>query len=362
MILKVEHLEKRFPDGTTPIKDVNCEINEGDVISVIGPSGTGKSTFIYLLNRLEEPTSGKIWFEGEDTTAEGYDLNAMRNRIGTVFQSFDLFSHLTIVENIMLAPVKILGKTRQEAYDRAMELLEMVGLSEKALNYPSELSGGQQQRAAIVRALAMEPKLMLFDEPTSALDPTMVGEVLSVIRKLANQGMTMVIVTHEMSFAKKVANRMFFMDEGVIYEEGTPDQIFNNPSREKTKKFVRKQRVFRRRITNGLVDLGDTNSCIYDFTYDNLIPVTVCYRMQCLFEELCYNAILMERKPSQLDLTYLYSEEGGMVEMTVEWNGELKDPLETMDTVAKSLISGYAKDIRYSVKDGRNIITACVAE
>ena len=226
-MIKVEHLQKAYPGGVMPLKDVNCEIREGDIVCIIGPSGTGKSTFLNLINRLEMPTGGRIWFEGEDTTAKDYDDVMLRRKIGMVFQSFFLFSHLTIVENLMMGPVRLLKKSRQEAYDNAMRLLTSVGLGDKALSYPSELSGGQQQRAAIMRAVAMEPKVLLFDEPTSALDPTMVSEVLAVIRNLARQGMTMLVVTHEMKFAREVSTRVFYMDEGIIYEEGTPEQIFD---------------------------------------------------------------------------------------------------------------------------------------
>lgn len=358
MILKVEHLKKDYGNGVMPLVDVNCEINEGDVISVIGPSGTGKSTFLNLINRLEEPSGGKIIFEGEDTTAPGYDLNSMRCRIGTVFQSFDLFSHLTVAENIMLAPVKLLGKSRQEAYDRAIELLDRVGLKDKALSYPNELSGGQQQRAAIVRALAMEPKIMLFDEPTSALDPAMVGEVLAVIRKLAQNGMTMLIVTHEMTFAKKVSSRVFFMEEGIIYEEGTPEQIFNAPSGEKTQQFIHKLRVFSRHITNGLVSLADILSSLSEFAYRNMLSSDVSNRMQSIFEELCFSSVLLKHEVPSMDVTYVYSGEDGEVMFTVEWTGLKVNPLEEMDDVALSILKGDVKDLMYENVDGMNRLNA----
>ena len=206
-MIKVEHLQKTYPGGVMPLKDVNCEIRAGDIVCIIGPSGTGKSTFLNLINRLEMPTGGRIWFEGEDTTAKDYDDVMLRRKIGMVFQSFFLFSRLTIVENLMMGPVRLLKKSRQEAYDNAMRLLTSVGLGDKALSYPSELSGGQQQRAAIMRAVAMEPKVLLFDEPTSALDPTMVSEVLAVSRNLARQGMTRLVVTQEKRFAREVSAR-----------------------------------------------------------------------------------------------------------------------------------------------------------
>ena len=236
-LIRIEHLRKEFPD-VTPLKDVNLEVNPGEVISIIGPSGTGKTTLLRCINRLEEPTSGKIIIDDEEVTAPKYDLTRIRRKVGMVFQSFNLFSNLNVAENIMTGPVRLLNKTKQEAYDEAMGLLERVGLSEKALNYPDELSNGQKQRIAIMRALAMNPEVMLFDEPTSALDPTMVGEVLQVIKGLAGDGMTMLIVTHEMQFANDVSDRIFYMDEGVIYEEGTPEQIFGSPKKDKTKSFI----------------------------------------------------------------------------------------------------------------------------
>lgn len=214
-MITIRHLKKEYP-GVTPLKDVNVEISRGDVISVIGPSGTGKSTLIRCLNLLEQPTSGEIIIDGEVITDKSCDVSRVRRKMGMVFQQFNLFPHMTVIENIMTAPVDLLGKSRQDAYDKGMELLRKVGLADKALVYPGGLSGGQKQRVAIARALAMEPEIILFDEPTSALDPTMVGEVQSVIRDLARQGNTMIIVTHEMKFAREVCNRVFYMDEGGI--------------------------------------------------------------------------------------------------------------------------------------------------
>ena len=218
-MISIQHLKKVYPN-VTPFSDVNVKIEKGEVISIIGPSGTGKSTLLRCLNLLETPTSGEIIVDGEAITAKGADISAVRRKMGMVFQAFNLFSHLTVIENIMLGPVDLLKLSRQEAYDEGMHLLNTVGLAEKALSYPDELSGGQKQRVAIARALAMKPEIILFDEPTSALDPTMVSEVLSVIRSLAREGLTMMIVTHEMKFARDVSTRIFYMDEGGIYEDG----------------------------------------------------------------------------------------------------------------------------------------------
>ncbi len=238
-MIEVKNLRKSF-DGTEVLKGINETINKGDVACIIGPSGSGKSTFLRCLNLLEIPTGGQIIFEGENLTAKGVDLNLHRRKMGMVFQQFHLFPHMTVIDNLTMAPVLLKKATKAQAEKRGMELLERVGLADRASAYPAELSGGQKQRVAIVRALCMNPDVMLFDEPTSALDPEMVGEVLDVMKELAREGMTMVVVTHEMGFAKEVANRVLFMDDGVIMEEGTPQEIFDNPKCERLKTFLSK--------------------------------------------------------------------------------------------------------------------------
>ena len=245
-MITIKHLSKQYinPDGTVfkVLKDVNCEINPGEVISIIGPSGTGKSTFLRAINLLDPPTGGEILFDGENILAKGYPLNKLRQKMGMVFQSFNLFEHLSILDNVTFAPMKLHHLDRRQAEEEAMAMLRKVGMAEKAKAMPSDLSGGQKQRVAIARCLAMHPEVILFDEPTSALDPTMVGEVLSVLRQLASEGMTMLIVTHEMKFARDVSTRIFFMNEGIIYEDGTPQQIFENPVHSATKAFVQRIR------------------------------------------------------------------------------------------------------------------------
>ena len=235
----VKDLVKKFGENTV-LNNINTTINEGDVVCIIGPSGSGKSTFLRCLNRLEETTSSSILISGDDLTAEKTNLNQIRQHIGMVFQHFNLFPHISILENIILAPMDLKKMSRKEAEAQAILLLESVGLADKKDAWPESLSGGQKQRVAIARALAMQPDIMLFDEPTSALDPEMVGDVLNVMKRLAKQGMTMVIVTHEMGFAKEVANRAMFIDEGNFLEDGTPEQIFNNPQNERTKDFLNK--------------------------------------------------------------------------------------------------------------------------
>ena len=239
VLIKVTDLNKSFGELDV-LKGVNTTIKKGEVVVIIGPSGSGKSTFLRCLNRLEEPTGGSIEFDGVNITDKKVNINKHREKMGMVFQQFNLFNNLTILKNITLAPVKLGLMKKDEAEKRAVELLERVGLAEKADAYPSQLSGGQKQRVAIVRALAMNPEVMLFDEPTSALDPEMVGEVLEVMQELAKEGMTMVVVTHEMGFAKEVASRVLFMDEGYIMEEAPPEEFFSNPKTDRCKDFLSK--------------------------------------------------------------------------------------------------------------------------
>lgn len=238
-LIQVQNLGKSF-GKIDVLKDITVDIHKGDVVFVVGPSGSGKSTFLRCLNRLEEPTKGHIYFEGTDITDPKTDIDKHRQKMGMVFQQFNLFPHMDIMKNLTLAPMKLQGKSQQEAEAEAMRLLERVGLADRAHAYPSQLSGGQKQRIAIVRALCMKPDVMLFDEPTSALDPEMVGEVLNVMRDLADEKMTMVVVTHEMGFAREVATRVMFMDGGYFVEEAAPEEFFSNPKNERLKSFLSK--------------------------------------------------------------------------------------------------------------------------
>ncbi len=238
-MIKVNALHKSFGDHKV-LCGIDEQINDGEVVAIIGPSGSGKSTFLRCLNLLETPNSGEIWVNDTQINVPKIDINKVRQKMGMVFQHFNLFPHLTVMENITLAPVKLKKMTKEEAIKKGEELLKIVGLSEKANSYPAQLSGGQKQRIAIARSLAMEPEIMLFDEPTSALDPEMVGEVLDVMKNLAKSGMTMIVVTHEMGFAREVSSRVLFMDEGVVLESGSPADIFDNPQNERTKSFLSK--------------------------------------------------------------------------------------------------------------------------
>ena len=238
-MIEVKGLKKEF-DGLTVLNGIDYTINQGEKIVVIGPSGSGKSTFLRCLNLLEEPTGGEIWFDGTNITDPQNDINKMRQKMGMVFQHFNLFPHMTVLDNITFAPVRLKMQTKAEAKENALRLLRRIGLEDKAGEYPNKLSGGQKQRIAIVRALAMNPEVMLFDEPTSALDPEMVGEVLDLIRELADEGMTMVIVTHEMGFAREVGTKVLFVDEGLIKEENTPEEFFSHPRNERLREFLSK--------------------------------------------------------------------------------------------------------------------------
>ena len=241
VLIHVEGLKKHYLGGKVKALDgIDCDIHNGEVLVIIGPSGSGKSTFLRSLNLLEIPTGGKIIFDGHDITDPKTNINLHRRKMGMVFQHFNLFPNMTILKNMTIAPIQLLKESRQEAEKTAMTMLERVGLADRANDYPSQLSGGQKQRVAIVRALCMKPEVMLFDEPTSALDPEMVGEVLDVMKELAKEGMTMAVVTHEMGFAKEVASRVIFMDEGKILEEGSPEEIFSNPQNPRTQDFLSK--------------------------------------------------------------------------------------------------------------------------
>lgn len=352
----IAHLQKRF-GGVMPLRDVSCDIYDGDVIAIIGPSGTGKSTFLNLLNRLDTPDGGELLFKGEDILSRDCDLNALRRRVGMVFQSFNLFSHLTVVENVMLAQTELLHRKPESAFQRSMSMLRRVGLSEKALSYPSELSGGQQQRAAIARTMAMDPEVILLDEPTSALDPTTVGEVLSILRRLAAGGMTMVIVTHEMRFARDVSSRVFYMDEGGIYEQGAPEQIFDRPQRERTRRFIRHLRVLNLIIGGEAFDLADAMERIETFGRRNMIGPSVIRRMLLLTEELGV-AILLGHygTAADVDISFEYSEQTGETHMRVSFPDTGFDPLSQGDPVSVTLIQNAAEALTEKLEENRRII------
>ena len=290
-IIEVKHLRKEYPDAV-PLKDVNATVDEGEVISIIGPSGTGKSTFIRCLNRLETPTSGQIIVDGVDMCAPDVDLPKMRRKMGMVFQNYALFDHKNVAENLMMAPMDLLKMSRQDAYDQALDLLKLVGLKDQANKLPRELSGGQRQRVAIARALAMQPKILLFDEPTSALDPQMVSEVLSVIKRLAERGLTMLVVTHEMRFARDASSRVFYMDQGELWESGPPEQIFDNPKRKETRDFIFRVRNWNWEIHSVDYDYPAMISSFEQFCVRQFLGQHITHKCQLAIEEITTSALI----------------------------------------------------------------------
>jgi polar amino acid transport system ATP-binding protein len=354
-MIKIEHLSKKFGDLVV-LKDISTEIKTGEVVTIIGPSGTGKSTLLRCLNLLETPSDGSIYINGEDILDKKTDVAKVRQKMNMVFQSFNLFSHLSVLENLTLGPIKLQGISEQEAQSKALELLRLVGLAEKADSYPDELSGGQQQRVAIARCLAMEPDIILFDEPTSALDPTMIREVLSVIRRLAREGMTMAIVTHEMDFARDVSNRVLYMDEGLIYEEGTPEQIFEHPQKEKTRAFINRILSYTRRISSPDYDLYAINAEIEAFCEKQILPKKTRNNLLLLVEELLqiYAPYL---GPIVLDMTITYSEKNDRLELICESTGEQANPIESEsldDELGLMIIRNLTESIDYQWVNGKN--------
>jgi len=328
-MIKIEHLSMIFGDLVV-LRDISTEIAKGEVVSIIGPSGCGKSTLLRCLNLLNVPSTGAIYVDGQNILDKNTDIAKVRQKMNMVFQSFNLFAHLSVLENLTLGPIKLRGIERQQAEHKARDLLRLVGLAEKAESYPDELSGGQKQRVAIARCLAMEPEIILFDEPTSALDPTMISEVLSVIRRLAREGLTMIIVTHEMTFARDVSTRVCYMDEQGIYEEGSPEQIFDNPQREKTRAFINRVRSFGCRLSSPDFDLYGVNAQIETFCDKQIIPRRQRDNLLLLVEELLsiYKPLL---EKTTLDLRIAYSEKTGSLEVVGETSDDLGNPLERGD-------------------------------
>lgn len=351
-MISVNNLSKRFGDLIV-LSDINAKISKGEIISVIGPSGTGKSTFLRCLNLLETPSGGSIFIDGIPLLSKKSDVPRLRQKMGMVFQSFNLYAHLSVIENLTIGPVKLLGKKKSEAAARAFELLKLVGLGEKAYSFPDELSGGQKQRVAIARCMAMEPEIMLFDEPTSALDPTMVSEVLAVIRRLAREGMTMVIVTHEMEFARNISHRVFYMDEGIIYEEGTPALIFGNPQREKTRTFINRIRILHYHISSKNFDLYAMNGEIEAFCEKHMLPGKITEYVLQVAEE----ALILQNDFHDIDISLSYSEKDGNVELLCESAGSSFNPLKEgalEDSIGLNIIRSRCKNADYRYENGKN--------
>lgn len=350
-MIKVEHLSKQF-NNVSVLRDINTEIRQGEIISIIGPSGTGKSTFLRCLNLLEHPTGGKIFIDGQNILAPHSNVTMLRRKMGMVFQNFNLFEHLSVLQNLMIGQVKLLRKKKSDAQRKAQELLQMVGLAEKENAMPDELSGGQKQRIAIARCLSMEPEIILFDEPTSALDPTMVSEVLSVIRQLAKNGMTMMIVTHEMKFARDVSSRVFFMDEGVIYEEGTPANVFDNPKKERTKNFIHRIRNLHYHIANNRYDFYGLKGEIALFNEKYMFTPKRRDDLQLAIEETIQ--LFLANTTKGFDLLIAYSENNDTVEFSLSTE-EQQPPFSPNDSndLELKIINRLTTIQPETVKDGR---------
>jgi len=350
-IISVKNLGKRFGENVI-LENVNVEIEKGEVISIIGPSGTGKSTFLRAINFLDPPTSGEVYFNGVKLTNRNID--DIRQKMVMVFQNFGLFSHMTVLDNLMAGQVQLLKMPKPDAKAKAEELLKTVGLSERASYYPRQLSGGQKQRVAIARCLAMSPDVILFDEPTSALDPTMVSEVMAVIRNLAKSGMTMLVVTHEMDFARDVSNRVLYMDEGGIYEDGKPSDIFENPRKAKTKTFIHNIRSFNYEITSRDFDHVEMLGGIENFCFRNAIEGKIANKLQLIAEELMINIVAPVYNECSLKVSI--SEKQNSYEVVATYKGLMANVLEDADDLARTIIEGSAKDVRHEYNEGLNRI------
>ena len=342
-MIRFEHISKVY-DNATPHKDVNGVINKGDVVTIIGPSGTGKSTLLRMINGLEKPTSGKVFFDGEEITAPGYDIIKLRRKVGMIFQSFNLFNNLSVLDNLVVPQIDILKIDKNTARDKALETLKKVGLERQADRMPEQLSGGQKQRVAIARALVMEPEVILFDEPTSALDPTMVNEVENAIKWLASNNTTMVIVTHDMKFAREVSTRIFYMDQGEIYEEGTPEEIFDHPKRSRTKAFVSNEKVLDLNIDGTKCNPDQLTDSIREFCNSQKLDERHSYNIVSVFEELVLQCILSHKKDAKVAFSVFFN--GEFLEYKVKFDGERYDPLEE-DSISIRIIKGNIADYSY---------------
>ena len=361
-LVEIKNLTKRFGDNLI-WENVNESIEKGDVIVIVGNSGCGKTTFLRCINMLETPSSGQIFIDGDEITAVGADIDKIRSKMGMVYQNFNLFSHLTVLENIIKAPMVVNKIPKEQAIKEGMEYLRMVGMQERADFMPDQLSGGQKQRVAIARCLAMKPEIILFDEPTSALDPTMVDEVLAVIRNLAKSGFTCVIVTHEMAFAKSVASRIIFFADRGIYEEAPPAEFFEHPKREKTVAFVRKLKTYTYESEVCNIDLYTLLVQVNNYCSKYAFPLKSANRFQLVVEELltCLQSIGGD---GEMNLTVAYEDTTGKKEIILRekaCKGNILDA-EQMDELSLMLIKNCASDIKYCVENGYNVLTIEIKE
>ncbi|MDO4731770.1 MAG: amino acid ABC transporter ATP-binding protein [Clostridia bacterium] len=358
--IEIKGLCKSF-GSTQVLKDLDLTIKEHEVVAIIGGSGCGKTTLFRCIEMLETPNAGQIFIDGQEITAKGANIDKIRRSMGMVYQNFNLFTNMNVMDNLCLAPVRLLKMKRADAEKMANELLDQVGLHGRGNQMPKELSGGQRQRVAIARCLMMKPKIMLFDEPTSALDPSMIGEVLATMRMLTKRGMTMVIVTHEMKFAKEIANRVIFMADGGIYEDGTPKQIFENPQKEKTIAFIRNIKHFYYHIRNKNFDFIQLQGGIQYFVERYGLASKMAYRLQLCVEELIQDILSSKIDETvEIDITIEYSEADGGIILYCGYNGLAYNPFEKteeQDNLGVIIIKHTAKSHQYSYENGRNLIT-----
>ena len=352
-VIRIEHLRKCFGDKDV-LKDINAEIEKGDVISLIGPSGTGKTTLLRCLIGLETVTDGKIYLYDQDITGNDKKAESLRLSMGMVFQNYNLFEHRTVIENVMMAPVQNLKISRQKAYAEAIQLLASAGLSGRELEYPSQLSGGQKQRVAIVRTMAMHQEILLVDEPTAALDPAMAREIGSMLRSLSRSGYTILMVTHDMELAKTISNRIFFMDEGVIYEQGTVDEIFNHPKRQKTYAYVQQLRSFRYNITSRNFDFYAFGAELAEFGSNSALSRRQQYALSFTAEELLMQSILPHLiKEPNISFSVSIPQNTKYIDVHIDYSGEEFNAMENCDEYASTLINHWAQESSFSF-DGKN--------
>ena len=342
-MIRFEHVSKQY-ENVTPHKDINGEIHKGDVVTIIGPSGTGKSTLLRMINGLEKPTSGKIYFDGEDITTENYNYPKLRRRVGMIFQSFNLFNNLTVLDNLVVPQMDILHTDKNSARKNAMDILTKMGLNQHYNSMPEQLSGGQKQRVAIARALVMNPEVLLFDEPTSALDPSMVSEVENTIKWLAENHTTMVIVTHDMKFAKEVSTRIFYLDEGEIFEEGTPEEIFEHPKRSRTKAFIENERILEISIENNNYDYNQIKNTIKEYTDSQRLPDYITFSIQSVFEELIIQTILKHNP--QESVYFSVFEDNLTMDYKIRYTGKEFDP-EHDQSLSMQILRNEITDYSY---------------
>ena len=342
-MIRIEHLEKRF-ENSCPIKDISLTINNGDVACIIGPSGTGKSTLLNCLNLLKTPTAGKIYVDDDEITAKGVKPEAVRRKISMVFQSYNLFNHLTVLENLVIPQIDILKSSKKQAEQKALMCLEKVGMKKQANKYPDEISGGQKQRVAIARALVMDAEVILFDEPTSALDPVMVKEVENVIKTLAIDGKTMLIVTHDMDFAENVSNRVIYLDQGVVYEDGTPDQIFHHQKRARTKAFIESLTVLKISVHSSY-DVDAMNQQLEEFIVKNRLSKRNSDNARTIFDELLIKSLLKSTKDPNVRFILSYDNKNEKLFINVKYGGDKNNVLKSKTSKLREIL----KNIKHNV-------------